>query len=111
MMRAAKRSAELAASLRSNAIRRSRARRLIDDGDGAGEARRGALDLEGEARDREPGRRKCVQIGELLDVAVADLHAGAVAFPDDRGIAALGEAARGVEEGRIPAPGIRAGDA
>src|SRR3546814_16083325 len=51
-----------------------------------------------------------LEILQLLEVAVADMAAGLVAFPDQRGIVALGEFLRRMHEGRIPAPGIGAGD-
>src|SRR5579871_2173099 len=83
----------------------------FDNRDGAGEAGGRAFDLEREAGDGEAGRGQRLEIGELLDVAVADLHPGAVPFPDDRRVAAFRKAARRVDEGRIPAPGVGAGDA
>src|SRR5690606_32270263 len=84
---------------------------FLEDGDSAGETGRGALDLEREAGDHVAGRGQPVELSQLLDVAIADLHAGAVAFPDQRGIPGLGIAARGVDEGRVPAPRVGAGDA
>src|SRR5687768_18615431 len=48
---------------------------------------------------------------ELLEVAVADLAAGLVAFPDQRRIAARLELRLGVPEWRVPGPRVGAGDA
>src|SRR3954451_21701720 len=47
--------------------------------------RRGALDLHRKARHHEPGRRQLLQIVQLFDVAIADVAAGLVAFPDQAG--------------------------
>ena len=42
----------------------------------------------GKQRDLEAERRQRVEVGQLLHVAIADLAAGLVAFPDDARIAA-----------------------
>src|SRR5262249_14368965 len=55
--------------------------RLIEDGDGAGPTGRGRVNLHREATDREALGGKLFEIVQFLDVAVADLAAGAVAFP------------------------------
>ena len=46
---------------------------------------------------------------QLFDVAIADMAAGLVAFPDQAGVFGLRVFLRGVDERRIPAPGVGAG--
>src|ERR1700687_192231 len=78
---------------------RRRARTLaLKDGDRAGPARRRPLDLDGETRHHEAGRGQKLQIVQLLDMAVADVTAGLVAFPDQAGILGLGIFLRGIDE-------------
>ena len=48
------------------------------------------MDLHGEARHRNPDERDRFEVAEFFDVAVADVAAGAVALPDDAGVAGLG---------------------
>src|SRR5213075_1193200 len=83
---------------------------LIDDGDGASPAGRSSVDLHREATDRKTLRRQLVEIVQLLDVAVADLAAGAVALPDQAGVVGLGVLCLGMDERRVPAPTVDAGD-
>ena len=47
---------------------------------------------------------------QLLEMAIADLAAGLVAFPDEACILGGGVSLGGVDEGRVPAPGIGAGE-
>src|SRR5215212_1213476 len=84
---------------------------VLEDRHGAGEARRSAADLEGEAGHHEARGRQALEIGELLDMAVGALHAGAVPLPDDRRVAGLRKAFGRVYEGSVPAPGIGSGNA
>src|SRR6185312_16630118 len=51
------------------------------------------------------------EIVQLLEMAIADLAPRLVTFPDKSGIAARGIFVLGVDEGRVPAPGIGAGEA
>jgi len=67
--------------------------------------------LHRKADDLEPVGRKALQVAQLLEVAVADLAPGAMPFPDQPGIAGLGDTPAGVREGRIPAPAVGAGEA
>src|SRR6478609_6998975 len=73
--------------------------------------RRSPLDLHREARDLEAVIGQRVEVRELLHVAIADLASGLVAFPDDAGVAGLGEAFGRVAERRVPAPAVGAGHA
>src|SRR5689334_23116060 len=72
---------------------------------------RSALDLHGEARHLEPGRRQLFEIVQLLEMAIADMAAGLVAFPDQAGVFRLGVFLRGVNERGVPAPAVGAGQA
>src|SRR6266478_32043 len=81
----------------------------IDDRHRPCPARRSALDLDRKARHGETGRRQKLQIVQLFDMAVADVASGLVALPDQAGIPGLGELFRGVDERRIPAPAVDAG--
>ena len=56
-------------------------------------------------------RRQLFEIVQLLDVAIADLAAGAVTLPDQAGVVGLGVFHLGVHERRVPAPAVDAGDA
>ena len=47
---------------------------------------------------------------QLLNMAVADLTAGPMAFPDQLGIVGLCVAPLGVDKGRVPASAIGTGD-
>jgi len=55
-------------------------------------SRRRRFDLYGEAAHLEAERRQLVEVGELFPVAIADLAAGLMAFPDDAGVAVFEEA-------------------
>jgi hypothetical protein len=81
----------------------------VDDRDRPRPSRRGALDLHRKAGHREPGRRQKFQIVQFFDVAVADVPPGLVALPDQAGIFGLGEFLRGMDERRVPAPAVDAG--
>jgi hypothetical protein len=74
-------------------------------------SRRRRLGLYREAAHLEAERRQLVEVGELFHVAVADLAAGLVAFPDDAGVAGFEEALVGEGERRVPAQAVDAGDA
>ena len=51
------------------------------------------------------------EVVQLFQVAVADVAAGLVAFPDQAGVVGLAVLLGGVHEGRVPAPGVGAGRA
>src|SRR5438552_3365550 len=68
------------------------------------------MDLHRETTDRETLRRQLVQIVQLFDVAIADLAAGPVALPDQAGVVGLRILRHGVDERRVPAPAVDAGD-
>src|SRR5258706_6962879 len=72
----------------------------LEDGDGAGPAGRSAADLDREAADREAVARQRLEVVQLLEVAVADLAAGLVAFPDQAGVAGFLVLRLGVDERR-----------
>src|SRR5262245_21367226 len=63
---------------------------------------RRAADLDRETRDQKSVAGQRFKIMQLLDMAIADLAARLVPFPDDRGIACRGEALGGVEKRGIP---------
>ena len=60
------------------------------------------LDLHGKAGDQEAGGRQAIEVGELFEVAIADVPPGLVPFPDKAGILRLCVALRGEAEGRVP---------
>src|ERR1700677_1569279 len=68
---------------------------------------RGALDLGWEARDGEAGRWQRLEVVQFLDMAIADVTAGLMTFPDERGVVRLAVALRRMDEGRVPAPAVR----
>src|SRR6516162_4162358 len=70
----------------------------------------GGFDLDGEAGNREAVRWQRLQVVQLLDVAVANLAASPVAFPDELGVLGGSIPLGRVREGRIPGPGVGAGD-
>src|SRR3954454_15954530 len=72
----------------------------LDDRHRPSPARRSALDLDREAGHGETGRRQLLQIVQLFDVAIADMAAGLVAFPDQAGVLGLGVFLRRVDERR-----------
>src|SRR6185312_12606037 len=69
----------------------------------------GALDLYWKARHHKTGRRQLLQIVQLLNVAIADVTPGLVAFPDQARIPGLGIFLRGIDKGRVPTPAVDAG--
>ena len=69
------------------------------------------LDLHGKAGDQEAGGRQAIEVGELFEVAIADVPPGLVPFPDKAGVFRLCISLRGEAEGRVPAPRIGAGNA
>src|SRR6185369_15950144 len=79
---------------------------LVEYCHGARPTRRGAADLDREAGDGEAIARQRLEIVQLLEVAIADVAAGFVAFPDQAGVAALFIPLGSVHERRVPAPGI-----
>src|SRR3954465_8177897 len=62
----------------------------IKNGDGAGPAGGGPLDLHRKARHHEAGRGQKLQIVQLLDMAIADMAPRLVTFPDQAGLFCLG---------------------
>ena len=48
--------------------------------------------LNGKQQTAKPVARQRLEVVQLLEMAVADLHAGAMPFPDQAGIAGLGVA-------------------
>src|SRR5260370_1269343 len=82
-----------------------------NDSDGAGPAGGSAVDLDREADDLEPVGRQLIELVEFFQMRIADLAAGAMAFPDQRGVAARVDPGAGVGERRVPAPGIGADQA
>src|SRR3954454_12608455 len=80
----------------------------VQDSDCTGPAGRGAFDLNGKARNREAGRRQQLQIVQLLDMAIADMAAGLVTFPDQARIPCLGVFSCREYKRRIPAPAVDA---
>src|SRR6478736_8439768 len=93
-------------SLSSRFFSLARPNLSVEDRDRPGPARRGALDLHRKARHHEPGRRQLFEIMQFLDMSIADVAAGLVAFPDQAGISGLGIFFRGMDERRVPAPAI-----
>ena len=59
----------------------------------------------------KPVDGKRFEIVQLLDMAVADMAPGLMAFPDQRGVMRLRVFLGGVDEGRVPAPAVGAGQA
>src|SRR5437588_1058453 len=84
---------------------------MIHDRDGPRPAGGGAADLHRKARDREAVAGQRFQIVQLLEVAVADLAASLVPFPDQRGVAGPLELCLRVHERRVPRPRVGAGHA
>src|SRR5882757_3154324 len=81
----------------------------VDNGHRPRPARGSALDLYRKARHHETGRRQLLEIVKFLDVTIADVTAGLVAFPDQAGILRFGIFLRGVDERCVPAPAVDAG--
>ncbi len=65
-----------------------RHQRVVEDRHRARPAGRGAADLVRKAADDEAVGRQRFEVVQLLEVAVADVAAGLVAFPDQRGVLA-----------------------
>src|SRR5947209_15012871 len=78
-----------------NVIRYTGLASILHNRHGARPAAGGLRDFHREAGDLEAEGRELVQVGELLHVAIADLAAGLVAFPNEARIAGRGEAAFG----------------
>ena len=74
---------------------------FVEDRDDAGEAGRGALDLERKAGDREAERRERVQVRELLHLGITDVSTSLMAFPNEGRVAGRLEAFAGMGEGSI----------
>ncbi len=91
--------------------RNQRSHGVIDDRDRARPTGGAAAHLDREATHREALRRQRFQIMQLLDVAIADLAAGLVAFPDQAGVACGEVFLLGVHERRIPTPAVGSGHA
>src|SRR5688572_3276956 len=70
-----------------------------------------AMHLDRKADDLEAVGRQLLQIVELLEVRIADLAAGAMAFPDQAGVAGFLHALLRVRERRVPAPPVGADEA
>src|SRR5438270_11183838 len=70
---------------------------------------RGAADLDRETAYRKTVGRQGFEVVQLFEVAIADLPAGLVTFPNQPGVAGRGIFLLCVNEGRVPAPAIGAG--
>src|SRR5690349_672775 len=79
---------------------------LLKNGHRTGPASRGSANLRREADDREAIWGKGLEIVQLLQLAVPNLPASFVSFPNDRGILRLPVPFGHVRHGRIPAPGV-----
>src|SRR5262245_66619582 len=69
------------------------------------------MNLDRETHHLKPVGWQLFQVVELLEMRVADLAAGAMAFPDQAGVAGLLHALAGVRERRVPAPAVGADQA
>jgi hypothetical protein len=83
----------------------------VDDRNRSGPARGCALDLDRKAGNGESGWRQKLKIVQLLQVAITDMASRLVSFPDQAGVLCLGVFLGRVNERRIPAPAIDAGQA
>src|SRR5271166_2432036 len=90
-------------------VQPAEARSHFDNRDGPRPAGRGPLDLHREARNHEARRRQGLEVVKFLDMAVADVASRLVALPDDRRIVSLCVAPGGMDERRVPAPTVGAG--
>src|ERR1700676_5306507 len=81
----------------------------VDDSHRPGPACGGAFDLDRKAGDGEAGRGQLLEVVQLFDVAVADVAPGLVTFPDQTGVPGFGVFLRGIDERRVPAPAVDAG--
>ena len=84
---------------------------VVEQSHAASPAGGGRLDLYWEAANLEAEGWQRLEIGQLLHVAIADLAARFVTFPDDAGIAGLEKTLVRKRERRVPAPAVGAGDA
>src|SRR5262245_29058371 len=84
---------------------------VLEDRHGARPTGGRAADLVGEAGDGEAVAGQRLEIVQLLEMAVADVAARLVAFPDDRGVVVLGPLLGREVERRVPAPGVGPGQA
>src|SRR5262249_48665379 len=82
----------------------------IENGDRTGPAGRPGAHLDRKAAHLEALRGQLFEIVQLLEMAIADLAAGLVAFPDQARVARLGEFLRRMHERRVPAPAVCSGD-
>src|SRR3972149_4666575 len=83
----------------------------LKNGDTAGPDSRCLFDFLRKENDLKAERRQLIEIRQFLQMAIADLAAGLVTFPDDRGVARPGEAVARVAEGGVPAPAVGSGQA
>src|SRR3954469_11344277 len=81
---------------------------FFENGDGACPAGGCATNFRGKAGDEESVGRQRLEIMQLLEVAIADVAAGLVAFPDQPGIAGGKISGYGVTERSVPAPAVGA---
>src|SRR5215212_6073816 len=97
--------------LRSKPYSRSRndPKSSVDDRHSPRPAGGGPFDLDRKTRNHETGRGQLLALVQLLDVAVTDMASGLVAFPDQAGVFGLRVFLGGVDERRVPAPAIDAG--
>src|SRR5206468_10612385 len=84
---------------------------IVEDRDRSCPACGTAFHLHREARDRESAWRQCFEVVQFFEMAVADVAAGLVAFPDDLRVMVPGVTLSGEAERGVPAPAIDAGDA
>src|SRR3569832_616835 len=82
----------------------------VEHGDGADPAAGRRFDLGWEARDGESGRGQLLQIGELLHLAIGDVDVCVVVLSVVRWFAGFGKSLCGVNERRVPAPGVDTDD-
>src|ERR1700720_281896 len=68
---------------------------IVEQGDAAGPAGGSLLDLHRKAAHLEAERRQRLEIGQLFHVAVTNVAAGFVAFPDQARVAGFEEALGG----------------
>jgi hypothetical protein len=81
---------------------------VLKDRDGARPACRSAPHFVRKARNRVSIGWKYFEIVELLQVAIADITTGFVAFPDQGSVAGRNDFVRGMTEGGVPRPRVRA---
>src|SRR5262245_60306304 len=93
-----------------NLAARSCGRSVIEDRDGARPAAGRGTDFDRKATHRETLRGQRFKVVQLLDMAVADLAADAMALPDQARVLGRGVFLLGVDERRVPAPAVDTGD-